>query len=283
VSVNEAITTDASSAEVRFYLTRSPYCSSTLQPDHALLANFFGAERFQVQRETTAPAVTLNDVFRRLEITRVDWIKLDTQGTDRRIYESIEPAVRSRILAVDLEPGLRGAYMDEDLFGDVHRTMVGDGFWLSHMQVKGMVRMRQDTLDNLRAPDGDIDRDMIQRAVRTTPGWVEVRYLRSIESLEASGAADRRDFALLWAIADGDAQHGFALDLVAACERRFGADETSCLMRGATTARIRGACEAAQKSVRQRMQARVRSLTQNLVHKVLHNRGAAATLSPTKV
>lgn len=262
--VNEAITADAGSSEVKFFLTRSPFCSSTLHPDHALVANFFGAERFDVVSETTAKAATLNDVLARLNVGRLDWLKLDTQGTDRRIWESLSEDIRKTVLAVDLEPGLRGAYQNEDLFGDVHRSMLRDGFWLSHMQTKGFVRMRQGTLDELTKHHGDMDRAYVERGVRRTPGWTELRYLRSIESLQAAGGT-QREFALLWIIATIDNQHGFALDLAAHWDKQFGADETSKLMREHAVARIRAAYATAQQSTKRGLRKRLRSVVRKLI------------------
>jgi FkbM family methyltransferase len=262
--VNEAITPDAGAGEVRFYLTRSPFCSSTLTPDHALVANFFGAERFDVLSETTARAATLNDVLGRLNLDHLDWLKLDTQGTDRRIYDSLSEGVRAKLLAVDLEPGLRGAYVGEDLFGDVHRSMLRDGFWLSHMECKGFVRMRQSTLESLHAAHPDLDRGYVERAVRRTPGWTELRYLRSIESLQAAGGG-RREFALLWVIATIDGQHGFGLDVAAHWEKAFGADETSRAIRDESVARLRDGYATAQQAASRGLRKRVKSVIRRLI------------------
>jgi hypothetical protein len=203
-------------------------------------------------------------VLARLNVGRLDWLKLDTQGTDRRIWESLSDALRRSVLAVDLEPGLRGAYQNEDLFGDVHRSMLRDGFWLSHMQTKGFVRMRQGTLDELTKRHGDMDRAYVERAVRRTPGWTELRYLRSIESLQAAGGT-QREFALLWVIATIDAQHGFALDLAAHWDKQFGADETSKMMREHSIARVRGAYATAQQSAKRGLRKRLRSVVRRLI------------------
>ena len=49
IIVNEAVTDDKNSAEVEFYLTKSPYCSSTLKPDTESLSNFLFADLFLVE------------------------------------------------------------------------------------------------------------------------------------------------------------------------------------------------------------------------------------------
>ncbi|MDQ3100672.1 MAG: hypothetical protein M3R08_04750 [Bacteroidota bacterium] len=236
--VNEAITHDPSNREVRFNLTRSPFCSSILTPDHELVANFFGGEKFDVLDETVVKASTLNEVMQRIGCTKIDWLKLDTQGTDRRIYDSLSETLRHGLLAVDLEPGLRGAYLEEDLFGDVHKSMLRDGFWLSKMETKGFVRMRQTTLDHLSKNEPDLDQKYVEKAVRRTPGWTELRYLRSIGSLKASGAS-KRDIVLLWAIATMDEQYGFGLDLASHWEASYGLDATCKSMRQGSLEQIK--------------------------------------------
>src|SRR6185436_5595133 len=132
--VHEAITADpaagAGGGKVRFYLTRSPYCSSTLRPNTLVTDNFLSAESFIIDREEEVTASSLDDVLERLNLSRIDWMKIDTQGTDLRIYHSLREDVRNHLLAIDIEPGLRGAYMGEDLFSDVHQGLVAEGFWL---------------------------------------------------------------------------------------------------------------------------------------------------------
>jgi FkbM family methyltransferase len=237
--VPEAVTADPDAAEVRFHLTRSPYCSSTLTPDAALVANFFEAERFDVLQDTTAPATTLDKAMAELSLDRIDWLKLDTQGTDLRIYNSLSPALRDTLLAVDLEPGLRGAYVGEDLFGEIHRQLRGDGFFLSNLRLDGLVRMRGATLSSVQRAAPDLTRPEIERAVRKVPGWVEVRYLRSPEWMLAHAAGDRRAYQLLWLFAMADAQFGFALDVWMQYEQTLGADAASTVMRDEPVRRIR--------------------------------------------
>jgi FkbM family methyltransferase len=264
--VNEAITADPAATEVKFHLTRSPFCSSTLVPDRELVSNFFKCERFDILSEATARAATLDNVLSRLKIARLDWLKLDTQGTDKRIYESISEPVKRTMLAVDLEPGLRGAYVGEDLMGDVHATLRRDGFWLSRCDVKGLVRMRQSSLDELSSRHPEIDQAYVERGIRKTPGWTELRYIRSIESTLAAGGG-KREMALLWVIATIDEQHGFALDVVGQWDKQFGPDESSRAMREESVARIRGAYTAAQQTTRRSLRKRLRGIVRRLIPK----------------
>jgi hypothetical protein len=137
--------------------------------------------------------------------------------------------VISRVLAIDVEPGLIDAYVGEDLFVDAHKGLTGRGFWLSNLEVCGTVRMRSATVKEINAKNKDLDGPLIERTVRRTPGWVEARYLRTIKSLVQANAG-KREFALLWSFALIDNQPGFAIDLALEYERIFGGDKVSQLM-----------------------------------------------------
>jgi hypothetical protein len=227
--VNEVITAEQGN-EIRFFLTRSPYCSSTLRPNPLVTDNFLSADSFIVEREETLKASSLNAILDRLSLGGIDWMKIDTQGTDLRIYNSLRRELRDKLLAIDIEPGLRGAYVGEDLFSDVHKQLAGDGFWLSNLKVCGLARMRKTTLDALTAREPSLSAEVISRSLRQTPGWTECRYLRSLESLAKVGGK-KRDYLLLWVFALIDKQFGFCLDLAIEYTNLFGTDEVAGVIR----------------------------------------------------
>ena len=182
----------------------------------------------------------------RLNLPQIDWMKIDTQGTDLRVYSSLRKELRDKLLAIDIEPGLRGAYVNEDLFCDVHAGLMKEGFWLSNLRVCGLVRMRKSTLDWLADRDPRATADSVAKAVRQTPGWTECRYLRSLESLAATGA-QRREYLLLWVFALIDKQFGFCLDLALEYGRRFEGDELAKLLETESIARIDQAIDTSKK------------------------------------
>ena len=231
VILNKAVTDNPAAEHVHFYLTRSPQCSSTLPPDTDSLSEYLFSDSFIVDDETDAPAVTLEAVIEMLRLPGVDWIKLDTQGTDLRLLRSLPTAVRSQILAVDLEPGLIHAYEGEDLFVETHRALTFEGFWLSRLPVHGSVRIGDAARKALPDSDARLSEAVLGRVVRPSPGWVEARYFRTIASLTERNAS-ARDYGLLWVFALLDGQQGFALDLALAYQDRFGEDNAARLMRG---------------------------------------------------
>lgn len=223
--VNKAITSDKESDEVLFYFTKSPYCSSTLKPDSKSLSNFLFSDLFIVEREAKVQAATLDSVMERLSLSRIDWFKTDSQGTDLRIFNSLKPKVRSRVLAVDIEPGLIDAYVGEDLFVDAHRDLTQNGFWLSNLNVCGAIRMRRSNLEKM----AKLNEKSVASTVRKSPGWCEARYLRTIEWMDQRDFTNR-DYVLLWSFALLDGQYGFAMDLGIGYEQRFGIDKVSQIM-----------------------------------------------------
>jgi FkbM family methyltransferase len=232
VIVNQAVTADNLS-EIGFYLTRSPFCSTVLEPNPPGTAHWLERDYFEVESRTTVPATTIDSVLARLNIPRIDWIKLDTQGTDLRLINSISSDVFSRIMAVDTEPGLQDIYQNEDLFVDVHRDLTSKGFWLSGMHAGGFVRMRRATLEAIRQRDTRIDDRYIRRSVRTSPTYFEARYLRTLEWL-FEHRLSQQEYVLLWIFALTDNQLGFALDISAEFERLFGENDASRRLRAAT-------------------------------------------------
>jgi FkbM family methyltransferase len=259
VILNEAVTSQADSQEVRFYLTRSPFCSTTLDPNPAATAPWLEQDLFDVEGCATVRATTIDSALTRLNMSRIDWIKLDTQGTDLRILKSISPDVFSRVMAVDTEPGLIRIYQGEDMFVDIHRELTEKGFWLSGMHTGGFLRMRRATLDALRRSNADIDDTYVREAVRTSPAYIEARYLRTIECL-AEHETSEHEYMLLWIFALTDLQLGFALDLSIEYERKFGATAASRKLTEVTWAFInrshrRRALKSAYAPVARRMKS----------------------------
>jgi len=233
IFVNEAVTDKEASDEATFYLTKSPNCSSTLKPDSQSLSNYLFCDLFLVEREARVRATTLESVMERLCLPRIDWLKIDSQGTDLRIFNSLKGEIRSGVLAIDIEPGLMDAYVGEDLFVDAHRDLIGGGFWLSNLRVGGALRMRKSALEALttiKKSNKRAEQAFAEKTVKKSPGWCEARYLRTIEWL-AEGEFDRTRYVLLWIFSMLDGQLGFALDLAIEYERAFRSDDISQLMK----------------------------------------------------
>lgn len=264
VIINEAVTHEPGASDLVFYLTRSPYCSTTLAPNPPATAPWIERDYFDVLSTARVRATTIDCVLKRLNLAGIDWLKLDTQGIDLRLINSVSPDVFTKILAIDTEPGLIEIYQAEDMFVDVHRDLTKKGFWLSDVHIGGFLRMRRTTLDETARANEGVDERFVRDSVRTSPAYIEARYLRTLDWL-ADAALSEREYALLWVFALTDSQLGFALDIGSEFQRRFGANEAWRTLNGATlramkSAHRRRALAAAVAPGIKRVQSMVRRL-----------------------
>lgn len=236
--INKAITSDESS-EVLFNLTKHPQRSSVLKPDSNSLSNFLYSDLFVIEKEEKVDATSLDSVLKFLDFNKINWLKTDTQGTDLRIFNSLSNEIRSQVLAVDIEPGLIDAYIGEDLFIEVHRNLVSQGFWLSNLNVCGSIRLKKLSLERLTEIAPDLKPEVVNLYHKKTPCWCEARYLRTVDWL-AQGNFSKSDYIMLWIFSLLDNQIGFAAEVAFEYERIFGQDKVSQAMLNEAILRLRG-------------------------------------------
>jgi len=241
IRIERAVSPRQDVATLPLYLTRLRCCSSTLKPRSTALADHLFVPLFDVERETSIEAVPLADALAHQGLQRVDWLKVDSQGADLRIYQSLPAALRRTVLALDIEPGLIDAYEGEDLFTDAHSALTADGFWLSDLELHGTQRIRQTTLEHLQRVQPALTAERLEQGLRISPGWCNARYLRSPAWLREQ-AATAAEYALLGCFALLDRQPGFALDVALACRRQHGVEPLSDLLHDEAIQRLLTQC-----------------------------------------
>jgi hypothetical protein len=232
IIVNKAVHPDTNARKISFNLTKSPFCSSVLGVDYKETRNWYFQDLFTLVSVAEVPCTTLEAALRSADVDHCDWLKIDAQGIDMRIFWAISPRHRERIMALDLEPGLGpSAYLEGngERFADNDAPLRKEGFWLSRLNVQGSIRVGRSTLAWAGInPDPAEDR-LIQKRVRPSPFWCEVRYLRTIEYLAANAVSQERCF-LLGLFALIDEQPGFALEVARYIEATYGSSKAlECL------------------------------------------------------
>jgi hypothetical protein len=215
-----------------FYLTRFPFCSSRLRPDHRALSRYAFEPLFQIERVDEVNAVGLRETLAQLGIERVDWFKSDSQGTDLRLFISLGNELVSRVLLAEFEPGIIDAYVGEDKLTDVMRYLGERNFWASGLEVKGSPRIDSSLLERTLPPPL---RRYLGLAVRTAPCWAEIEYMNDFEQESVLG---KREYLLGCALAWLRGHYGFALELAGRGRTRFG-DETFTRVERAAARRMR--------------------------------------------
>lgn len=198
------IITDSSASEAKFYLTRSPFCSSLLEPNYKSLSNWAFDELFEVERVATLPAIDLQTAMKEADVDHIDWFKTDSQGTDLRLFNSLGSNTIKRVLVAEFEPGIVDVYLDEDKFWHILSYMEDKPFWMDHINIRGSHRIRSDISSQLKP----IVARLLNWFLVKSPGWVETSFIHNIDQNLAI-----REYFLLWVFATLKYQHGFAAEV----------------------------------------------------------------------
>lgn len=174
------IVSNKNDEKLDFYLTKNPFCSSTLKPDFTVTSQYVYEDYFEINKKVKINNISLSIALKKLQINKIDWLKTDSQGIDLRIYKSLKQEVQDHILAIDFEPGLLATYQGEDTVFQIMSYMnQKKGFWLSGFDVQGVFRGTKQIYDNLF--HNFIYKKLAKMTLKKAPKWVEMRYLNSLD------------------------------------------------------------------------------------------------------
>lgn len=213
--VYNCIVTEKKSEAMDFYLTRSPFCSSTLAPDIEKLSDYAFVDKFEVDKKVQLKTIDLPTVIKEHNLTKIDWFKTDSQGTDLRLFKSIGEEMINRVIVAEFEPGFIDAYKGEDKLYMLLAYMDKKNFWLADMKVLGSQRINRET-KNVKL--GSIPARLMKAVLRNSPGWAEVVYFNSFTDEDLF---DKRDYLLAWVFAVIQKRYGFAMDIAMKGKRKF--------------------------------------------------------------
>jgi FkbM family methyltransferase len=130
------------------YLTREPACSSLYPPDPEALRQ--RPELFCIEPVGTASIElrTLDDCTAGAGLDRIDFLKLDTQGSELDILRGAERCLGT-VRALEVEVEFNEIYEGQPLFGDVDRFLRQRGFvlWrLGNLVHYGLAEARSDAV-----------------------------------------------------------------------------------------------------------------------------------------
>lgn len=192
--INRIVAEDSAENKT-FFLTKNPYCSSTLKPDTKHLEDWDFKSLFEVEKIVSLPSIQLYKALETIGHDYIDWFKVDSQGTDLDIFLSLPVEIRSKILAADFEPGIIDAYLGEDKLYQVQETIEKEGMWFSSFVVKGTKRINEKYAN-------------INKFQRNSPCWAELTVLKTKSS------NDIRSLLLLIIFSLIEDQWGFAIELI---------------------------------------------------------------------
>jgi FkbM family methyltransferase len=223
VTLNRAVV-DNEIEEVTFYLTKSPYCSSTLKPDFARLKNFPYADWFEIEKTVQVPAINLDRAIVLAKFDRIDWIKLDTQGTEFRILNSISQNIFDRVLVCDLEASLYPHYIDADTLPSMHELMLNNDFWIVEMRPHWNTRISANLMTKLTQRYQGQNNKIFKYSKHKEVTTLEFCYLRTIEGAKKR-TYNLEDFLRLFLCHYSLGVFEYCLEILDSTEHLFGKSE----------------------------------------------------------
>ena len=149
------------------------------------------------------PNTTLNKTLEELSISKIDWFKTDTQGTDLRLFKSLPKDIQNKIIIAEFEPGIIDAYKGEDKLHHLLSFMDTMPFWAMTLAVKGTQRISKRTQIKFT-----LDKNKNLNS-STCACWGEISYFNAFLMQRSD-----RDILLGWVFATLNNQNGFAIDIL---------------------------------------------------------------------
>ena len=195
-----------------FYLTASPYCSSTLMPDYQGLSAYNFRPFFDVEKKIQLKSITLNEVLEENNLNYIDWFKTDSQGTDLRLFAALDSKIIDNIKIAEFEPGIIDAYCGEDKFYDLLKWMNGKKFFLNSLNVEPVYRLKTETVEKFKFSP------KVWRYAKPTPGWVNLSFLNTGSDCNSWNLRDCLFFMVCCII---NRQYGMVLELSELMQQNF--------------------------------------------------------------
>ncbi|MDF9799677.1 hypothetical protein OKW21_004940 [Catalinimonas alkaloidigena] len=189
---NKIVVDKAEHDEMDFYLTKSPYCSSLLEPNLPKLQPYHYADFFEVTNKIKLKIVELKKVIEEIGIDYVDWFKTDAQGIDLRLFSSLSQQMQNKTIMLEFEPGLIDAYKQEDKVVDVLNYMRDKEFFLLSLDVKGPFRITKSVFDHTFK--SQLSKKFAKHGLKRVPGWAEMAFLNELTDPDCTA----REYILAW-------------------------------------------------------------------------------------
>ncbi|MFC2019505.1 FkbM family methyltransferase [Chloroflexota bacterium] len=116
--------------EIEFFLTQRQTNSSIFPPNTPFLEEFSCANNFQVIGSTRVKADRLDSQLKQANISDVDLINADTQGSELFVLQGASGILTSSVFGVEVEVEFAPLYQEQPLFSDVDSFMRKQGFYL---------------------------------------------------------------------------------------------------------------------------------------------------------
>jgi len=116
-------------------LTSSRGCSSIYLPNYNFLDRFPDSKRFSVEEKRAIESITLDKLYENKIIENIDFIKLDTQGSELNILKGGSKFINNSIIGLQVEVEFKPMYESQPLFSDIDKY-IRDEFRLELFDIR---------------------------------------------------------------------------------------------------------------------------------------------------
>ncbi|OQW67634.1 MAG: hypothetical protein BVN29_01825 [Nitrospira sp. ST-bin5] len=214
-------------------LCRLGAVSSMYRPNRSFLDRFPGANRFDVVDSLQMPVRALDDLLKDPQVhlpASIDFMKIDTQGSELEILQGAKETLRNQVVAVEVEVEFARLYDSQPLFRDVDSFLSGCGFTLFKIRRAEWVRRNYERRPYLSA--GQLvfgDALYIKDPLDPLTAWFPTDARQAEALILISILYDLHDFALeissaprIAAMVDTDSIRQYVLERSACLSRPWG-------------------------------------------------------------
>ncbi len=154
------------------YITRGGGQSSIFPPNRIFLDKFqeLPIDRWDVVRTEKVSADKLDNVLKDSDVKELDYMKIDTQGSEKHILEGASNICRESVLCLEVESFFLDAYKNQLVFSDVDALARELGFYLFDLR---KYYWRRNFINNIRGYKGQLI-------------FCEALYLKMVEKIPLS-------------------------------------------------------------------------------------------------
>ncbi len=111
----------------KLYNTQAPMCTSLYKPNEKLISLYNNLDFAYLKNETEIETITLDNFISKNSIDNLDFIKIDTQGSELDIFNGGKNSLKN-VVKIICEVEFVPIYEDQPLFGDVNKFLNENGF-----------------------------------------------------------------------------------------------------------------------------------------------------------
>ena len=123
----------AEEGSATLYITQKSDNSSLVTPNHAFTNQLAVGDRFVVTNEESVRVTSLDAWLKKESILFVDFLKIDTQGTEGDVLRGAHDTLSS-VLGLDIEINFAERYIGQSYFSDIDTRLRREGFALFDLQ-----------------------------------------------------------------------------------------------------------------------------------------------------